>query len=521
MDRAERERVDVVIVGAGAAGCLFAQRFARAGKRVVLLESGPLWQPGELYSSGIWNRQLKPPDGGAESTGVDRVFAAYHQGLGAGGAAMHHGAVWIRMREEDFETRSRFGWSVDWPIRYDDVRPFYDRFQTEAGISGDAEQEIWRPPGEPYPLPALPWTRQAELLATGFAAHDLPVAPIPLGIISRPYHGRTACLSDGWCESGCPTGALANPHTLHLADALRQGAELRTDSTVTRLIASSDGSGIDAVEYVDRRGEAHRQHADLVILAASTVQNPRLLLFSTDRHHPDGLANRSGYVGKGIMVHPVQTIFGLHAEPTDPTLGYNGGCVLNQSDYSKAERGSSYQWLGAPSMKLNDMLGIAPAKPHLYGESLHRFIRDAAHHLISLTALGEDRARDENRLTLLPRRDRFGIPIAAIDHALHDADRSSLEFAAEQGMRIMQATGAREVWRGEPWHFHILGGARMGSDPATSVTDSYGRCHDLRNLIIAGGSLFPTVGAINPTLTLYALADRTAGHLLGIMPADA
>jgi choline dehydrogenase-like flavoprotein len=518
MDRAEQERVDVVIVGAGAAGSLFAQRFASAGKRVVLLETGPHWRIEELYSSGLWNRRLKPADGGGESTGEDRVFVTYHQGIGSGGAAMHHGAVWIRMREEDFETRRRFGWGIDWPISYEDLRPYYDRFQLEAGISGDAEREIWRPPGEPYPLPPLPWTRQAELLAAGFAAHDLPVAPIPLGIISQPYHGRLACFSDGWCESGCPTGALGNPHTLHLADALTRGAEFRTEATVTRLIADRNGSRLDAVEYVDRQGAVHRQHADQVILAASTVQNARLLLASTDPHHPDGLANQSGYVGKGIMVHPVQTIFGLHDEPTDPTLGYNGGCVLNQSDYSKAERGSSYQWLGAPSMKLNDMLGIAPAKPQLYGEPLHRFMRDAAHHLISLTALGEDRARDENRLTLLTRRDRFGTPIAAIEHALHKADRLSLEIATEQGMSIMRETGAREVWRGEPWHFHILGGTRMGDDPATSVTDSYGRCHNLPNLIIAGGGLFPTVGAINPTLTLYALANRTAQHLLSTMP---
>jgi choline dehydrogenase-like flavoprotein len=165
-------------------------------------------------------------------------------------------------------------------------------------------------------------------------------------------------------------------------------------------------------------------------------------------------------------------------------------------------------------MKLNDMLGIIPAKPNLYGQALHDFMRDAAHHLISVTALGEDRARDENRLTLLNRRDGFGMPVAAFDHALHEADRRSLAAAAEQGVAIMRATGAREVWKGDPWHFHLLGGARMGNDPATSVTDGYGISHDLPNLVITGGSLLPTAGAINPTLTLYALASRTAAWLL-------
>jgi choline dehydrogenase-like flavoprotein len=503
------ERVDAVIIGAGAMGSLFAQRFAAAGKQVVLLEAGPRWRPGDLVTSGIWNRRLKPADGGAESRGEDRVHLTYHQGTGTGGAAIHHGAVWIRMQEEDFQVRSRFGYGFDWPIEYETLRPWYDRFQAEAGISGDAKRERWRPPGEPYPLPALPWTRQAELLAQGFAALDLPVAPIPLGILSRPYKGRSACFSDGWCESGCPTGALANPVVLHLNDALRLGADLRTGATVTKLVASPDGTRLDAVDYIDARGE-HRQHADLIILAGGAVQNARLLLAS----HPDGLANRSGALGRGIMVHPVHTVFGLHDEPTDPLLGYNGGCVLNQSEYSKAERGSSYQWLGAPSMKLNDMLGIVPAKPNLYGNALHDFMRDAAHHLISVTALGEDRARDENRLTLLDRRDRFGVPVAAVDHALHAADRRSLAQAADQGVRIMRATGAREVWKGEPWHFHLLGGARMGNDPAISVTDSYGISHDLPNLVITGGSLLPTAGAINPTLTLYALADRAAARLL-------
>ncbi len=512
---AERERVDAVIIGSGAMGSLFAQRFAAAGRQVVLLEAGPRWRPGDLVSSGLWNRRLKPPAGGVEWRGEDRVYATYHQGTGTGGAAIHHGAVWIRMQEEDFQVRSRFGYGFDWPIDYGTLRPWYDRFQTEAGMSGDAERELWRPPGEPYPLRPLPWTRQAEILARGFAALDLPVAPIPLGILSQPYHGRSACFSDGWCESGCPTGALANPLVLHLNKALQLGAELRTGATVTRLIPTPGGQRLDAVDYIDATGAQHRVHADQVILAGGAIQNARLLLASATADHPEGLANRSGALGRGMMVHPVHTIFGLHDEPTDPLLGYNGGCVLNQSDYSKAERGSSYQWLGAPSMKLNDMLGIIPAKPNLYGHALHDFMRDAAHHLISVTALGEDRARDENRLTLLDRRDRFGLPIATLDHALHEADRRSLAQAAEQGVRIMRATGARDVWKGVPWHFHLLGGARMGSDPATSVTDHYGVSHDLPNLIITGGSLLPTAGAINPTLTLYALASRAAAWLLG------
>jgi choline dehydrogenase-like flavoprotein len=112
------------------------------------------------------------------------------------------------------------------------------------------------------------------------------------------------------------------------------------------------------------------------------------------------------------------------------------------------------------------------------------------------------------------------VPVAAVDHALHAADRRSLAQAADQGVRIMRATSAREVWKGEPWHFHLLGGARMGNDPAISVTDSHGISHDLPNLVIAGGSLLPTAGAINPTLTLYALADRAAARLLGQSGAD-
>src|SRR5215831_8505744 len=135
------EKADVVIVGSGASGSLFAAKLAQAGKRVVVLEAGPELTLGDLYSSQIWSRRLKWGGAVSESVGEYPIALNFNQGWGTGGAAVHHYAVWLRLHPEDFAVMSRFGRALDWPLSYDDIRPFYDRIQAEVGISGDATAE--------------------------------------------------------------------------------------------------------------------------------------------------------------------------------------------------------------------------------------------------------------------------------------------------------------------------------------------------------------------------------------------
>lgn len=217
------DAVDAVIVGSGASGSLLAAKLSQAGKRVVVLEAGPARTTQDMISSQIWARRLKWSRPPSETLGADPIAVTFGSGWGAGGAAVHHYAVWLRRHQDDFDMFSRFGVGLDWPISYDELRPYYDRIQREVGISGDAEAEVWRPPGEPYPMPPLKLFGQAMLISKGFSELGLRASPLPMGINSVPYNGRPACLYDGWCDAGCPILALANPLALYLPQAQQAG----------------------------------------------------------------------------------------------------------------------------------------------------------------------------------------------------------------------------------------------------------------------------------------------------------
>ncbi len=513
------EKFDAVVVGSGAAGSAMAARLAAGGKRVAILEAGPARENSDLISSGIWARRLKWHGEPVEEAGDNPVGHVFNAGFGVGGAALHHFAVWPRLHPTDFRVRSDHDRGLDWPLDYADLAPYYDQVQAQSGISGDADQEIWRPSGAPYPMKPVPVFAQAEILARGFEARGLTTAPLPLAVTSEPYQGRPPCIWDGWCDAGCPIGALANPLTIDLPKATAAGAILETDATVTRVLTDGSGERATGVEYVDATGSRQVAYADVVVLAAFAVQNPRLLLASATDRHPNGLANSSGHVGRYTMTHPAGLIYGLFDEETRCWQGAFGGQLLNQDGYPKdthAEAGAfgSYQWMIAQAVKPNDLLGIGTTRPDLFGADLHGFMRRAARGFASMTAVVEDLAVATNAVTLSDRRDRFGVPLARVTHTTAPESRALWLAVLEQGKAIFEAAGAKEVWTGPQGAMHIMGGTIMGDDPKTSVTNGYGQTHDLPNLVIAGPGLFPSSGGVNPTFTVHALAARSAAHLL-------
>lgn len=516
--RKVHEKVDVVVVGSGAAGSIMAAKLAQGGKSVVILEAGPEIKSADMYSSQIWARRLKWGGSPVIEKGAQPIGHGFNAGWGTGGAATHHYGTWPRFHPEDFTIKREHGKWLDWPFDYNELRPYYDRIQREVGLSGDAKAEHWRPAGDPYPMPPMPTFAQGRIISRGFEALGMTTAPTPLAINTEPYNNRPPCIWDGWCDAGCPIGALANPLQVYLPQATRAGASIRHGACVTRVLTDSSGARSTGVEYRDHLGRLHIQLAEAVVMAAFTIQNPRLLLASRSAKHPNGLANSSGLVGKYIQSHTAATIFGLFDEDTQNYMGVSTGQLINQDGYKQKRKPGgafgSYQWTIGNAKKPNDLAGIANTRIDLFGDDLHRFMARAARGLASMTSVIEDAPVLENRLRLSAKTDRWGVPLAEVTHNAAPETLALWEYVKREGLEVMKAAGAKDIWLGGYGALHLAGGTIMGKRAADSVTNSFGQTHDVPNLVIAGAGLFPTSGGVNTTYTIHAVSLRSAEHML-------
>ena len=385
------EKADVVIVGAGASGSVFAAVLAKAGRKVVVLEAGPDWKLSDLVSSEMWGRRIRPAGAPIVLEGKNPFGYAGQAGWGVGGAQLHYFANHPRLLENDFKMKSEHNRALDWPISYQDVAPFYDKVARDIGMSGDAKaEETWRPAGEPYPMPPMKTFRHGEIWVKGFESLGIRMAPAPVAINSTDYKGRPACMHDGWCAAGCPIGALANPHATYLGEARKVNAEVRALCTVTRVLTDPQGSKVVGVEYYDEKKQRQVQEASVVVLAAWPGQIPRIMLNSATDKHPNGLANASGLVGKYLMAHTIAGTAALFDEDIQNHLGTIGAQFMSYDRYGKTSYkgafGSSYIACGA-AQKTHD---FANSRPDLFGAELHAFMKRAARGFTRISIFGEE-----------------------------------------------------------------------------------------------------------------------------------
>ncbi len=510
---------DAIVVGSGAAGSAMAAYLAEGGKRVLILEAGPERSSADLISSTLYARRLKWNGAPVIETGKNPIGHAFNSGFGLGGSALHHYAVWPRLHEEDFDLHSRHGRGLNWPLRYADLEPHYDQVQLEVGVSGDAAQEVWRPSGQAYPMPPVPTFAQGRVIARGFEKMGRRVAPLPLAVTSIAYRGRPACLWDGWCDAGCPIGALGNPLTVHLPRARAAGAQILCDATVTCVNLDAQGMRATGVDVAMADGSRRNYRADLVVMAAFAVENARLLLASANARHPGGLGNDAGLVGRFVMSHTAGLVFGLFDEDTQSYLGAFGGQLVNQDSYPKlthAAKGAfgSYQWMIGQAVKPNDLLGISTTRADLFGAPLHDFMQRATRGFAGMTAVVEDLPLADNRISLSQRKDRHGVNLAQVHHTTSEESVALWQASLAEGKAVFEAAGAKEVWTGPPGRMHIMGGTVMGKTAADSVTNDIGQVHGIANLVVAGPGLFASSGGVNPTFTVHALTLRSARRLL-------
>ncbi|HEY8869437.1 MAG TPA: GMC family oxidoreductase [Candidatus Limnocylindrales bacterium] len=523
------EPADVLIIGAGASGGVVARRLAEAGFRVVCLEQG-LWHDRAEYRgaeldweltarkqwSGSPNIRALPEDYPVDDGDADvspLMFA------GVGGSMLLFAAAWPRMLPSDFRVLTLDGLADDWPLTYDELRPFYERSDRQMGVSGVGGDPAY-PFGEDPPLPPLPIGPGALKVARAHTRMGWHWWPEPNAILSVPREGRHPCVQRGTCMQGCPEGAKASTDLTHWPHALARGARLVTGARVRRLETNAAGLVTGAL-WLDRTGVEHFERARVVVLAANAIGTARLLLLSTSPAHPDGLANSSGLVGRRLMMHPFASVTGLFDESLESWQGHFGCSIESFEFYETDERRGfvrGAKWGLAPTGGPINAALPSRAGEQVWGADHHLHVRARLGRGASWGLFGEDLPDASNSVTLsAATTDSSGIPAPKLHYRVSDNSRRLLDFHIARASESLLEAGAHTVevdrlMRYSGWH--LLGTARMGDHAATSVVDRWNQAHDVPNLYVVDGSCFVTSGGVNPTSTICALALRAADHMV-------
>jgi choline dehydrogenase-like flavoprotein len=522
---------DVLIIGAGASGAAVAWRLADAGLRVTCLEQGDWVDPRSLAANGPdWEiRRLTNyhPDPNVRQLPADyplNVDESVYSPLmfnAVGGSTLHWSAHFPRYHPSDFRVRSLDGVADDWPLTYDELEPYYDLNDRMIGVSGLVGDPA-HPPRSPRQTPPLPLGVLGETLARGFDKLGWHWWPSDSAIISAPYgDGRQPCNNCGPCPLGCPIGASSSAEATYWPLAVRLGVELRTNCRVREVTIDAAGRARGA-RYYDASGQLHEQTAPVVIVACNGVGTPRLLLNSTSRRFPEGLANHNGLVGKNLMFHAIGGVAGYFAEELEGYKGPSAACIFSNEFYeTDPSRGfvRGYQLqISRQSGPLLTALGGSPAQRVPWGRDHHATFARRFGHSATIGITGEDLPEECNEVALDPvLTDAHGIPAPLIRYRLSENSLAMLDHGVARATEALEAAGAIETVPNITAHkvgWHLLGTCRMGDDPTRSVVDRWGQAHSVPNLFLIDGSIFVTSAGTNPTTTIQALALRTADHIL-------
>ena len=535
---------DVVVLGAGAGGGVAACVLAEAGARVLLVDRGSVLRFTDVGRDHLRNhraavhgnntatfereaRVLVTPRGDVRT--VERSSdPRWHDNAMAigGGTRVYQGMAW-RFVPTDFRMASEYGVPeesslADWPIGYDDLAPHYDWAEQEIGVCGDAGAHPAQGPRTgPYPMPPLPSNTEARVFAAGAERLGLSTGPVPLLINSEPRDGRARCVQCAECVGfACPSDAKNAAHNTVVPRALATGNATLVERCRAVDLTTDDGGRVTGARIVDERtGDVAEVRAGNVVVACGAIESARLLLASRSPAHPHGIGNRHDQVGRHLQGHSFVSAFGSFDEPVMQMDG--PGVSIATCDHLHGNPGVIGGGVIANEIiKLpivHWLWSLHPDAPR-WGSAGKAAMRETYLRTGHLFCQVQEVPRPGNRVTLADERDRFGMPLVVLEGSAHAETIRAAAHVQSVAARWMEASGARSVWvddvpAGLTAGQHQAGTCRMGDDPETSVTDGRGRVHGHDNVWVADGSVHVTNGGVNPVLTIYALAHRTATGL--------
>jgi len=548
---------DVIVVGSGASGGWAAKVLAESGIQVLLLDCGrpqsdrnfnehlPVYDlkyrnikyrqqvspivaktrpiQGQCYACTEFNYEWFANDHEEPyTTAPGMPYSWFGRLRVVGGRTNVWGRQSYRMSDLDFKAASHDGFGEDWPISYKDVAPYYDIVERYIGVSGMQEGNPVLPDGNflpPMGLTCTEW-RMRDLLKRKFG-RTLTIGRC--ANLTRPMNGRQQCHYCGPCERGCITHSYFNSAFTTVKDALATGkCDLITHAMVFKVLMDSAANRAKGVLYIDRQTRQHKEvYGRVVILAASAMESTRILLNSSTREYPNGLANSSGVLGH----YYTDSLKGGGAEgtvpdpPIKPSINGphrpNGIYIMRFRNLPGGPKMKSflrgYGFQGGSGVAANlQAPGFGEAYKKAAVETFETF---------TLLGYGEPLPRYENYVEIDPHVvDAFGIPVLRFHVAWGDNERNLVKDAGEQAAEMLEAAGMKNIKVHQQVHLpgdanHDVGTARMGNDPKKSVLNQFQQTHDIRNLFVMDGSCFNSPGCQNPTLTIMALAVRSCDYL--------
>ncbi len=536
---AKKKVYDVCVIGSGAAGGFMVKELTAAGADTILIEAGNkgrledlyihdwpydlpkrgfgLFKQASLYGDDIRNAIEYRGD----RIGVDRIRTL-------GGRTFHWNAVCLRFSADDFRERSLHGVEEDWPLSYEEIAPFYSYAERHMHVFGTRENLPQLPDGDF--VDESPRLRCSETVAQNkLSKIGIKLIPVRKAVLLKSRKGpvgRGACHYCGHCMDVCDVRAVWSSDVTVIPEAMATGRlTLKLNSPARKILVDKDGLA-SGVSVIDRAtGSEEEIYARIIVVCCAAIESPRLLLNSASEKYPNGLANSNDMVGRFLSGHITSGATGylkeLIGRDTFAGDGATDHAYIPRFNQTRRPSSGERDYVGGWGMQMNY---VSYQWPHHaksvagFGSSYKKRVRELQPAMFQIGAWGKVEHRPVNRVTIDQNKvDKFGIPIPIVQFNWGENDLKLYRDMRDSVTEVLDACGAEVVINRDerPGGFasHEVGTCRMGIDPKTSVLNSYCQSHEIKNLFVVDGSCFTTFSEKNPTLTIAALAVRSARHI--------